>query len=109
MDSIVRSCKILVPQLLAGRLILDGYYCVFVLSIFKTIFSNKKGGSLQIVVARFRLRDVYMRPFCSVLSLYILECSECGVVAYSSTANTTNHAGIDCLFYLNSFNFLFRY
>lgn len=31
MDSIVRSCKILVPQLLAGRLILDGYYCVFVL------------------------------------------------------------------------------
>lgn len=66
MDSIVRSCKILVPQLHAGRLILDGcYYCVFVLLCFNRFFfvSNKKEDYLQIVVARFRLRDVSCIPF----------------------------------------------
>lgn len=62
MDSIVRSCKTLVPQLQAGRLILDGYYCVLCL-VFIDSSLIKIGGSYQIVVARFRLRDVSCIPF----------------------------------------------
>lgn len=102
MDSIVRSCKILVPHLQAGRLILDGYYdVIFVLLIF---FSNKKKDHYRLwwqdsVFEMFQASPLLF----NVLSLYILECSGvCGIFfAYSSTAkhNRPCHMVIHCLFH----------
>lgn len=76
MDSIVRSCKkILVPQLLAGRLILDGYYCVFVLSRFQSFFFLIKRRIVPDCDGKIPFARRFVYPFGSVLSLYILECS----------------------------------